>query len=150
MRISDLVIQKVTRRAPDIQIGGAQNPYLNRWYIIPRNKFLNIYLHQFMRDDDDRAFHDHPWWSLSWCMRGCMAEHNFNGGRNIYEGDWTIRSATFAHRLVIPDGRAGKVWTLFFTGPRVREWGFHCQNKWVHWRDFTSGANGETVGRGCD
>ena len=24
------------------------------------------------------------------------------------------------------------VWTLFFVGPRVREWGFIKKNKWIH------------------
>jgi hypothetical protein len=31
----------------------------------------------------------------------------------------------------------------------VREWGFHCPRRWVHWRQFTAGPNGETVGKGC-
>mgnify|MGYP000066528385 CR=1 FL=1 len=58
-----------------------------------------------------------------------------------------IFPSTSAHRIELV---AGPVWTLFLTGPFRREWGFHCPQGWRHWRDFTSGANGERVGKGCD
>ena len=41
-------------REPDFIIGGAERPYIRRWWIIPRNKLFNIYLHQVLRDDDER------------------------------------------------------------------------------------------------
>jgi hypothetical protein len=43
------------KRAPDQVIGGRERPYMLRWYLIPRNRFCNIYLHHFLRSDDDRA-----------------------------------------------------------------------------------------------
>jgi hypothetical protein len=49
------------KRRPDFIIGGADNPYLLRWWIIPRNRWCNVYLHKILRDDDPRALHDHPW-----------------------------------------------------------------------------------------
>lgn len=58
------------RREPDVYIGGRQNTYLRRWWIIPKNPFLNIFLHQFLRSDYDRALHDHPWWNFSWVLDG--------------------------------------------------------------------------------
>lgn len=149
MSAADWIINHITRRPPDIQIGGADNPYLNRWYVIPRNRLFNIYLHQFMRDDDDRALHDHPWWSLSWLMRGMLGEFSKGGFKVITVGQWKFRSAKFAHRLEVPGAFSGNTWTLFITSPRIREWGFHCPNGWVHWRAFTEGENGETVGKGC-
>ena len=48
-------------RKPDFIIGGHDAPYLLRWWLIPRNRFFNVYVHQFLRSDDDRALHDHPW-----------------------------------------------------------------------------------------
>lgn len=151
MGIGDWIIERVSRRAPDLQIGGADDPYLNRWYVIPRNPVFNIYLHQFMRSDDDRALHDHPWISLSWCLRGEMIEISAaeDSPQMIEDGNWVVRTPTFAHRLIIMPAMRGRVWTLFITGPRLREWGFWCPQGWVHWKDFTSGANGEIVGRGC-
>jgi hypothetical protein len=53
-----------------------------------------------------------------------------------------------------PAGQPVEAWTLFLVGPRVREWGFWCPGdgggeRFVHWRDFTAGENGERVGKGC-
>jgi hypothetical protein len=67
-------IDRVLARAPDVIIGGHDNPYLLRWFIIPRNPIFNIYLHQFLRSDDDRALHDHPWPWCSILLRGSYAE----------------------------------------------------------------------------
>ena len=139
-------------RAPDVVIGGADNPYMHRWWLIPRNRFFNIYLHHFMRSDDDRALHDHPWWNLSVLLTGRYCEHTIDaGGINIRTfrnaGDFKFRGAGAAHRIELYDGFC---WTLFVTGPRLREWGFHCPKGWVHWRDFTNpGDGGRTIGRGC-
>src|SRR3546814_4215417 len=60
----------VDRRPPNFVIGGQQDPYMRRWWVIPRNRFINIYLHQVLRPDDDRALHDHPWINLSIILDG--------------------------------------------------------------------------------
>lgn len=63
-------------RWPDRVIGENVDPYLLRWHLIPRNSFFNIYLHKFMRSDDNRALHDHPWaWNISLILRGQYIEH---------------------------------------------------------------------------
>lgn len=147
--VSDWIIDRALRRDPDFVIGGKVDPYLNRWWIIPRNSIFNIYLHQFIRSDEDRALHDHPWPSLSLMLRGRMAKLSDRGWRDIQAGQWRIRSPWFAHSLQLPQEMSGLAWTLFITGPRLRSWGFHCPKGWVHWRDFTAGVNGEIVGRGC-
>lgn len=138
-------------RAPDIEIGGSIDPYLRRWWLIPRNRWFNIYLHQFLRSDDDRALHDHPWWNLSVLLNGEYTEHTIDAGgvnrRAVRKaGDFKLRLPSSAHRIEL---HSGPCWTLFITGPRLREWGFHCPNGWRHWKIFTSGPNGETIGRGC-
>jgi hypothetical protein len=141
-------------RAPDFVIGTPPNPYLLRWHIIPRNRFFNIYLHRFCRSDDDRALHDHPWWNASILLTGSYVEHCCGAPPRI-RLPWrpwrphrvVFRRATAAHRIQI----AHPVWTLFLTGPKVREWGFHCPSGWRHWRDFVAlTPGGNTVGRGCD
>jgi hypothetical protein len=141
-------------RAPDFIIGERSDPYMLRWYAIPRNRFFNLYLHRVLRSDDDRALHDHPWLNASIILRGAYIEHTISAGgievRSIREaGAAVARRARAAHRLEVVDGRACE--TLFITGPRVREWGFHCPaTGWRHWRIFTAGPNGETVGKGCE
>lgn len=133
---------------PHFVIGHADRPYLRRWYILPRNRFVNVYLHQFLRDDDDRALHDHPWPYLSVILRGGYYE--ITGAGSAWYGPGTIltRHATHRHRVELHQGKP--CWTLFITGPRVREWGFYCKHGWVHWREFTSSANGVETTKGCD
>lgn len=163
------------RRAPDFVIGGAADPYMRRWWVIPRNPLFNVYLHNVLRSDDDRALHDHPWVNLSLILAGGYAEVTPPGGlsplqaaqleladrRVLLPGALRWRGPRSAHRLeLIPnicwpgtdhDVRATPaVWTLFITGPRLRAWGFWCPKGWVHWRTFTAGERGETVGRGCE
>lgn len=149
--LAERLIAISNRRSPDVEIGGSDNPYLRRWWLLPRNRFFNVYLHQFCRSDDDRALHDHPWWNLSILLRGRYVEHTIDaGGVNVRTertaGQWKFRRAESAHRIELHDGPC---WTVFITGPRIREWGFHCPQGWRHWRIFTSGPNGETIGRGC-
>jgi hypothetical protein len=129
-------------RKPDLEIG---DNYLHRWYVIPRNKYFNVYLHKIISDDDDRAFHDHPWYSLSFLLKGELVEHSFKGVRFIPRFSPVFRTAKFAHRLQVTNK---PVWTLFITGPRFREWGFYCPKTWVHWKSFTS-PDGKNIGNGC-
>lgn len=142
-----LAERHMSRHAPDRVIGGVENPYMLRWFVLPRNRWFNIYLHNIVRSDDDRAEHDHPWISLSLMLRGVMGEYCNGRFRSISAGSLIYRGAAFKHRLVIP--KSGSVVTVFVTGPKVREWGFWCPRGFVHWRDFTAGPNGETVGKGC-
>ena len=133
------------QRHPDFVIGDPA--YMRRWWIIPRNEQQNVYLHHILRDDDDRALHDHPWPNTSYLLIGRYREITPQGEFVREAGSIVNRQATDAHRLELIDGEPCV--SLFFTGAKVREWGFHCPKSWVHWRDFTAGDNGEIVGRGC-
>jgi hypothetical protein len=141
------------RRAPDFVIGGRDQPYMLRWWVIPRNRIFNLYLHQVLRSDDDRALHDHPWLNCSLLIEGRYAEHTIAAGgvhrRAVRAaGAIKVRGAKAAHRLELIDGHP--VVTLFLTGPRVRSWGFHCPEQgWVHWEDFTATDDYGQIGRGC-
>ena len=150
----DWLIARVTQRPADFVIGGADRPYLIRWYVIPRNPIFNIYLHRFLRSDDDRALHDHPWTSLSILLAGSYIEHTISAGgievrTRRTAGDWKLRLfGSLAHRLELD---RGECWTLFITGPRYRAWGFHCPKiGWVPWQKFTASNRPGEVGAGCD
>lgn len=131
-------------RDPDFVIG---ENYLRRWWVIPRNEWQNVYLHDFGRSDDDRALHDHPWPNTSFLIRGRYIEHTPEGSFVRTAGDVVTRPATALHRIELYPGE--RALSLFLTGAKVREWGFACPQGWVHWRDFTAGEHGESVGRGC-
>jgi mannose-6-phosphate isomerase-like protein (cupin superfamily) len=133
-------------RAPDFIIGAPARPYMLRWHLVPRNDVFNIYYHRILRDDDDRALHDHPWPSFSIMITGRMVEVTPDGERLIRAGDCVYRGPEFAHRLQLVGGVPAE--TLFITGPKVREWGFLCESGFVHWRDFVGDDPGQ-IGRGC-
>lgn len=153
MKLADRLIARITRRPPDIVIGGHDRPYLRRWWVIPRNRFFNVYVHQFLRSDDDRALHDHPWVNCSVLLRGSYVEHTIAAGGVHHRalrmaGEWCLRGAWRAHRIELLPGTP--CWTVFITGPRMRQWGFHCPDEgWIHWKRFTS-ADGNDIGPGCD
>lgn len=147
----------IGNREPDFVIGPADDPQLERWHVVPRNPFGNVYLHRFLRSDDDRALHDHPWDNHTLVLDGCYLEHLESGETATrFAGDTVERSAHRAHRVEIIDGPAI---TLFFTGPVVRDWGFWCGpsrpglavgSHFVPWREFVDQRQGgNSRGRGC-
>lgn len=166
-RLAGALIERATRRPPDFIVGGQDRPYLLRWWLIPRNPVFNVYLHHFLRDDDDRALHDHPW---AWCsilLRGGYIEHTIAAGgvhqRRLREApSIKLSGPSRAHRIELLPWWGGEpgvpasdekapCWTLFVTGPRVREWGFHCPERgWVRWQDFVAPDDRGAVGPGCD
>jgi hypothetical protein len=142
-------------RDPDFIIGPPEAPYLRRWWLIPRNHWCNIYLHNFLHSDDDRALHDHMYHNVSVLLSGSYREHFLDGWIAIRKPwrPWAFWRLTFrrpatAHRVELIDDHP--VWTLFLTGPRIREWGFHCPQGWRHWREFTDARDKGQIGRGCD
>jgi hypothetical protein len=158
------LIMQAARHEPDFVVGADNpgGPYLRRWWLIPRNRFLNIYLHQFLRDDDDRALHDHPWPWLSILLDGGYREHTIAAGgihhRQLREvGSIKFSGPWRAHRVeLLPmpnpwwDGQRLPCWTLFITGPRMRRWGFHCAEQgWVDYERFTAPGRPGEVGPGC-
>lgn len=155
-------------RKPDFIIGGADRPYMLRWWVIPRNRWFNIYLHKILRDDDDRALHDHPWWNVSILLRGSYIEVRPDPKkaptpytriadmpttrRRRGVGSIVFRKATTCHRLELPveGGGIRYVWSLFITGPVIRKWGFHCPRGWRYWQDFVASGDPGAVGKGCE
>jgi hypothetical protein len=142
----------MARREPDFYIGGRENPYMLRWWVIPRNRLFNIYLHRFMRDDEDRALHDHPWHSLSIVLQVGYWEH-MPGGKAFWRkpGSLIFRRPTDAHRIALAclGTQPLSAVSLFITGPRLRTWGFHCPKGFVPWQDFVAETDVGNIGRGC-
>jgi hypothetical protein len=126
-------------RRPDFMIGGFEDPYMVRWYVVPRNPVLNVYLHYFLQSDRDEELHDHPWlFNASYILEGEYTELTIPRGgvrqRKIYRaGNFKPRIGAAPHRVEL---HAGSCWSLFITGPVVREWGFHCPDRWVPFKEF--------------
>jgi len=125
--IAGLIKWATKRRPCDLVV---DVDYMERWYVIPRNRFFNIYIHHFMGSDEPIP-HNHPWYSLSWIVSGHYTEHLLSGSRIKRAGSWTLRTPDLYHWIEIDK----PVYTLFITGPRLQEWGFLRGAKWVHFMD---------------
>lgn len=150
--IAKVLFWLTPKRSPDFTIGNTDRPYMHRWFILPRNPVFNIYLHRIMRDDDDRALHDHKSFNLSIILRGGYWEQTKRGIRWWKIGSFVFRSPWKAHRLVVERNHLGEpieCWTLFITGPTLRTWGFHCPKGWVPWTRFIDKRDYGNKGRGC-
>lgn len=145
-----------TREPDELIPPGGANVYMRRWFIARKSRLPfvshameNVYLHNVMRSDDDRALHDHPWWNISIVLWGGYYEHMPLNRQGYAEGwdrrtvrKWrgigsiVYRKATYAHRLELPAHAQKPTWTIFITGKKSREWGFLCLDGWKHWITF--------------
>jgi len=94
-------------------------PYVIRWRI--ETRLGSVRLHHWLGPDDDRAFHDHPWWFITLVLRGGYTDRNPSGEDHLHAGSVRYRPALHRH-TVIPDDKGA--WTLMLTGRRMRAWGF--------------------------
>ncbi len=135
--------------------------YMERWFIIPRNRFFNIYFHRFFGSDAPTP-HDHPWISLGVILEGEYLEHMTKKGAgwnseigdypSTYEyvvmrrtGELTLRFPSSLHWVEIDK----PVYTLFITGPRVRRWGFQCKDRWVDFEEYIDRRGDNRLANGC-
>lgn len=161
------------RQPPDFVVKNHGTVYLNRWYLTPWSEWRargkkptltqrlwaslpSVYLHQFLSSDEDRALHDHPWFNISFLLKGSYVEETIAAGGIHYRKirhAWTLSGVKFrspwtAHRVELIEGRP--CWSLFITGPVVRTWGFHCPQGWRRWTEFVSRSdNSNDIGPGC-
>lgn len=165
-------LRRLVSGKPHQIIGPSVSPYMKRWYLIPHTRWVNLYLHKFERSDEDRALHDHPWNFWSFVVKGSYWE--ITEWERTLRKRWSLayRNAEHPHRVQLlwrgshlptvktPDGGekatchcddevadprcTHPVWTIVLTGPKIREWGFHCDKAWVPWRYFDAhGGCGE-------
>lgn len=119
---------------PNVILAPDGEPYLYRWHIFYDNKIGNTFFHVQVKSDPERPFHDHPWDNTSLILAGGYTEHystfprhqdttKLHSIRSLEKGDFVMRGATTAHRLILPP-EFPYAMTLFSTGPKTRPWGF--------------------------
>ena len=123
------------------------DPYLHRWYIF-RTERVALFLHKFIRSDEDRALHDHPWAFLVIPIWRGYWEHSQKGKRRVLPIIGTrLRPATYRHRVELLSymfcAGTGEweqytkielpAWSLFFRFTRIRDWGFWANNGFIKW-----------------
>lgn len=108
------------------QLGLPDCPYLIRWRL--ETPWGSVRLHHWLSHDDDRALHDHPWDFVTFVLRGGYTDSGKYTEEHLRAPAIKYRSATHQH-TVHPD--PGGCWTIIFTGPKVRNWGFWVKDKFV-------------------
>jgi hypothetical protein len=104
------------------RLGLPSCPYVIRWRLeLPLG---SVRVHHWLSSDDPRAFHDHPWWFITFVVRGSYTDHVPDGDDELRAGSVRFRPAHHQH-TVFPGPRGA--WTVLVTGPKSRAWGF--------WRD---------------
>ena len=106
------------------KLGLPECPYAMRWRV--EFPFGSVRLHHWLSPDDDRAFHDHPWWLVTLVLRGGYTDRSPSGDDHLGRFSFRYRPALHRH-TVVPD--EGGAWTLLVTGPPVRSWGFWLDGK---------------------
>src|SRR5580765_1177386 len=104
------------------KLGLPDCPYVVRWRL--ETPAGSARVHHWLKPDDDRAFHDHPWWFLTVVLRGGYTDRTPAGDDHLRAGSVRFRHARYQH-TVFPGPQGA--WTLLVTGRPVRAWGF--------WRD---------------
>ena len=123
---------RIMERDPDEVIG---DRYMQRWHL-HRGRLSSLYLHLYLGSDPTPWLHDHPWPSLSLCLRGVLREIRKSPrgdplAATVRPGTVSFRPPRFAHRLELV---AEPAITLFLAGPRLRQWGWHHPAGWTHWK----------------
>ena len=141
--------------------GASADRYMSRWRLLALSNGRRLYLHHFLGDDWSPDMHDHPKAFFSIGLWGSYVEERpliFEsdlpvppGGvgvpspecgiiRDTYRAPWIRRFPPHhIHRLVEAKG----CWTLVYTGPTVRPWGFWRGKMWVPWQRYVETYGGD-------
>lgn len=106
------------------RLGQSECPYIRRWVL--DFYFFSFRLHHWLSSDDQRNFHDHPWWYLTLILWGGYTDRSPDGEDPLSIGSIRFRPATHQHTVVV---QKGGCWSFLITGPEKRIWGF-----WVNGR----------------
>lgn len=119
-------------------IGAAKDPYLIRWILV-QTPWFSIYVHKMCRSDYERALHDHPWSFVSFVLKPYSEITAFGYKKELrldhHIGSILYRPARWRHRVII-ENPLKPAWTIVFTGPRQRPWGFWPNGIFCHWKKF--------------
>lgn len=133
-------------------------PYVERW-MVELKDVGSVRLHHWLCSDDQRAFHDHPWWFCTLVLKGdyydrspattlaCLKcgrtdltwnhlcpEH---GWIDLVEKEVDVVDHLTAGSVRRREARHRHTvipgprgaWTLLVTGPEIRQWGFWVKGK---------------------
>ena len=106
------------------ELGEEGCPYLVRWFVDLR--LFSIRVHHFIGSDDSRALHDHGWGFVTVILKGWYDDVGETKTERMKPGMIRYRPATHKHTVQVGEEGA---WTIIFTGPRIRNWGYWVEGK---------------------
>lgn len=118
----DLLFKRYAPLWRDERWHKGREAWINR---LPWWRPINAFVHRWISSEGS-DFHDHPRWSITVVLRGNLIERTPWDTRVLRPGSIVIRSRKYIHAFEIPEGCAGKTWTLFIVGRRKYE-----QNSYV-------------------
>lgn len=112
--------------------------YITRLHLI-KTPFGAIDIHWINAPDAEPYLHDHPVTFLSIILRGWYRETR-SKKQGVYKSHlrrWFnfIRASKDDRHCIVRVASGGAL-TVCFMGPKQREWGFHIDGTWVHWKAY--------------
>jgi hypothetical protein len=103
-------------------------PLMIRYFLL-RTPWVGMYFHKFLRSDNDRHVHDHPWSFITLLLNRGYWEH-LPDGTAKWRKRFTIhyRPAEWQHWVEIDK----PVWTLVLRFRKRRQWGFITPAGWIN------------------
>ncbi len=105
-------------------VGRKECPYMYRWAFLFMG--YGIRLHHWVASDDQRHFHDHPWWMLVIILWGGYLDISPDGVDLVGPGSVRFRPAVHRHTVAVFDQGC---WSLLLTGRPARHWGFYVAGR---------------------
>ena len=113
----------------------AADDYLVRYYLLLRDRAqfpFNVFIHKFIKGDDDKDLHDHPWGFAHIILSGGYWEYvledptddNNTNIRKVWRGPgyWNVAGSDHKHRIELLPGT--QPWTIFIPFKQSNDWGF--------------------------
>lgn len=115
-------VERLLRRLlPHKEIGWYEIGERFTRYVVFKSRLLNVYLHQLSCPNPHPHCHDHPWSFVTVLLKGGYLELIGTSDFVRRPGQVLYRRAEHLHSVTTPYGTS---WSLVFTGPRGRDWGF--------------------------
>lgn len=117
-------------------ISDGNTVYIDRLTILT-TPWFSIKLHRIFRPDNQRELHDHPWNFFSIVLLGWYLEDTVDGRKKVRWWNWKPCEGPKGRHSIREVSRS-PVWTLVFTGPRRRTWGFWVDDgtRFVPWDEY--------------
>lgn len=121
-----------TTRRQEIMTPDGSALYMRRHFVSERHERPQVWVHEILLPDEDRAYHDHPWDYRTILLSGAYDEQTPEEKASFEQGDALERKGDSLHRLLVPS----PVVTLFMTSKLWRKWGFMTERGWVEATEY--------------